>query len=791
MPLELSEDYQNRLENMGVNKLVGFSENTLVQEFPIRLPELKNIKSIAAGDNHVLALDVNGKLYVWGSDEQGQLGHRRMARRDKQYLKPALFRQRNTFRLIGTGRNHSFAIQEKCRKVWGWGQNDYCQTGTENKTGVEWVPAPVPALSALSIDGKLTERITGTDIGSIASISDGTTLVWGCLEPNVTGLDPNSLDPAKIIRDSDGRPVMSITPTQLERAAKSPTFVTGGRTHSILVRNGRAFSWGRNHVYECGQGHTYNIAQPTKLITAREGELRDWVWAGAGHQFGMLASHTRNTQRWERSRNELRSPASATDGQAGLPAKNASSNSVSDETRPSGESSASGRDGQVEPSIGSAEPSSVASRARSYEGSSEPIDPRIVSRNIPVPKERESPLRPMGDEESSKLELQPGSRSPRSRSPRPKVVGPVLGSRLTGTGRPRPIIEVQPVESMSSDYSERSLGPMTPSTPTPPGPQRDAEIEWGPRRADIAELDAAMPGWGPENRRYSPHEGTRLIDDVLDEPERKRAEEETPMEAPPGLRQPSAQTSSTLNRPPAAGGTQAIARRRIQSPPQSPKAPKRLPATEEPQDIVRTRRQHSRPNIVPRGRLPLAPAQLPAAEEPQETVRTRRQPSRQNLVPGERLPLAPAGLAVAEGTQNAAPRKGLPLVPAPLPVAEETRDVAPRERRPLATASAPVAEDPQDIVRTQKQLSLQNPPAPKGVNFIEETQTIARTRTRTRKRLTVVEEQEGGRKHHSEELRGGKINEGNAEGDKDDKNKANNGGEEEEIGPSSTTTAPR
>lgn len=247
---------------MGVNKLVGFSENTLVQEFPIRLPELKNIKSIAAGDNHVLALDASGKLYVWGSDEQGQLGHRRMARRDKQYLKPALFRQRNTFQLIGTGGNHSFAIQEKSRKVWGWGQNDYCQTGTENKTGVEWIPATVPALSALSIDGKLTERITGTDIGSIASISDGNTLVWGCLEPNVTGLDPNSLDPAKIIRESDGRPVMSITPTQLKRAAKSPTFATGGRTHSILVRNGRAFSWGKNHVYECGQGHTGNIVKP-------------------------------------------------------------------------------------------------------------------------------------------------------------------------------------------------------------------------------------------------------------------------------------------------------------------------------------------------------------------------------------------------------------------------------------------------------------------------------------------------------------------------------------------------
>lgn len=341
MPLELPESYELRSEKLDVNKLVGFSEKVLVQEFPIKLPELKNIRSIAAGDNHVLALDANGKLYVWGSDEQGQLGHRCMARRDKQYLKPALFRQRNAFQLIGTGRNHSFAIQEKDQKVWGWGQNDFCQTGTENETRVEWTPTLVPALSALSIDGKSIERITGTDVSSIASISDGNTLVWGCLEPNMTGLDPISQDLAKIIRDTDEQPVMLITPTQLKRAAKSPTFAAGGRTHNILVRNGRAFSWGKNHVYECGQGHTDDVVKLTKLITAREGERRDWVWAGAGHQFGMLASQTRNTQRWERSRNEVRSPASATDGQVGPPKENASSSSVSDESRPSGESSAS------------------------------------------------------------------------------------------------------------------------------------------------------------------------------------------------------------------------------------------------------------------------------------------------------------------------------------------------------------------------------------------------------------------------------------------------------------------
>lgn len=382
MPLELPEDYEFRFENIGENKLVGFSENVLVQEFPIKLPELKKIRSIVAGDNHALALDEKGRLYVWGSNEQGQLGHRRMTRRDKQYLNPALFRQRNSFRLIGTGKNHSFAIQEKGGRVWGWGQNDFCQTGTENDhTGPVWKPAPVSALSALSIDGDHIERITGTDISSIASISNGKTLVWGCLKPNMTGLDPDSLDPADFIADpDDGQPAILITPTQVTRVEKSPTFAAGGRTHNILVHidNRRAFSWGENHVYQCGQGHTDNVVKPAQLIIAREDRQRDWVWAGAGNHFGMLASHTVNTLSWKRSRNELGSPASVLHGKAGPLLENISSSLASDGTMPSGESQASTRDGQAEPSSRNAESSSVINQTRIFEGSGGSTAPGIA-----------------------------------------------------------------------------------------------------------------------------------------------------------------------------------------------------------------------------------------------------------------------------------------------------------------------------------------------------------------------------------------------------------------------------
>ena len=41
---------------------------------PTKIANLENIVAIAAGDNHLLALEANGKLHAWGDNAQGQLG---------------------------------------------------------------------------------------------------------------------------------------------------------------------------------------------------------------------------------------------------------------------------------------------------------------------------------------------------------------------------------------------------------------------------------------------------------------------------------------------------------------------------------------------------------------------------------------------------------------------------------------------------------------------------------------------------------------------------------------------
>ncbi|KAL7619930.1 hypothetical protein AAE478_010477 [Parahypoxylon ruwenzoriense] len=48
----------------GNNGIMGFRENIRIQKTPYLIPELKSITQLAAGNNHVLALDDEGKIYA-------------------------------------------------------------------------------------------------------------------------------------------------------------------------------------------------------------------------------------------------------------------------------------------------------------------------------------------------------------------------------------------------------------------------------------------------------------------------------------------------------------------------------------------------------------------------------------------------------------------------------------------------------------------------------------------------------------------------------------------------------
>lgn len=98
-----------------------------LQRKPVPVLHLTKIKSIATGNNHVVALDSKGKAYAWGAGEQNQLGRRIVERTRYSSVTPCRLAL-SKIKLIACGTFHSFAIGED-GLVYAWGSNNFGQTG--------------------------------------------------------------------------------------------------------------------------------------------------------------------------------------------------------------------------------------------------------------------------------------------------------------------------------------------------------------------------------------------------------------------------------------------------------------------------------------------------------------------------------------------------------------------------------------------------------------------------------------------------------------------------------------
>src|SRR6188474_3444338 len=81
-------------------------------EEPVKF-NLVDSKVISAGGRHSLALEANGSLWSWGSNEFGQLG-------DSTTIDRNIPSQiEGTFDMIAAGSNHSVAIKSD-GSLWAW-----------------------------------------------------------------------------------------------------------------------------------------------------------------------------------------------------------------------------------------------------------------------------------------------------------------------------------------------------------------------------------------------------------------------------------------------------------------------------------------------------------------------------------------------------------------------------------------------------------------------------------------------------------------------------------------------
>lgn len=187
-----------------------------------------------------------------------------------------------------TTRMMFFAIDSQ-GNTWAWGSNNYGQTGVTKGVGLGG-SIVIPPRKVASFVGKHIKMIEGGLHHSLAVTHDGECLVWGRIDAAQMGLDIKKLpldDPNKVL-SAHGKARILLQPTSLDLLGC--VYPAAGSDHNIvLTSDGKAYSWGFNTNYQCGQGHDDDISVAT-LIQCSAINDKKLSWAGAGGQYSMLAS---------------------------------------------------------------------------------------------------------------------------------------------------------------------------------------------------------------------------------------------------------------------------------------------------------------------------------------------------------------------------------------------------------------------------------------------------------------------------------------------------------------------
>ncbi|KAI6750367.1 hypothetical protein HG530_014648 [Fusarium avenaceum] len=273
--------------------ILGFSETVKIQSTPALIRDLKNIKSLAAGSNHILALDHKGNVVAWGCGQQNQLGRRIIERNKMSSLIPqGVGLPRGKIAKVACGSYHSFAI-DKEGQVYGWGLNNFGEIGVESNAGEDDAVILRPAKLTYLDDFTITE-IDGGEHHSLACSDKGDLLTWGRVDGYQVGFEFDKLSEENAIYDERGNARILFKPT-IQPDIKNIVAVAAGTDNNFAVDSeGKVFSWGFSSNYQTGQGTIDDIHTPTVIDnTAIRG--KKIIGAGAGGQYSVLFGEADNT----------------------------------------------------------------------------------------------------------------------------------------------------------------------------------------------------------------------------------------------------------------------------------------------------------------------------------------------------------------------------------------------------------------------------------------------------------------------------------------------------------------
>ena len=213
------------------------------------------LKAIAGGANHSLALKNDGTVWAWGLNQDGELGDGT----NTDSSTPVEVKDPNDpsgylseVETIAAGSSHSLALKDD-GTVWAWGDNRASQgTRIGGQLGDDEITSSNTPLQVSDLPGGMGAIAAGAEHG-LALKDDGTVWAWGY---NFFGQLGNGTT-----ADSNSKPV------QVSELDGIEAIAAGGSFSLALKDDGMVWAWGNNWFGQLGDGTTTDGTQTTCEVT--------------------------------------------------------------------------------------------------------------------------------------------------------------------------------------------------------------------------------------------------------------------------------------------------------------------------------------------------------------------------------------------------------------------------------------------------------------------------------------------------------------------------------------------
>lgn len=215
------------------------------------------IRRLAAGGAHGLAIRFNGTLWAWGRNDKGQLGDGGTANTST----PKRIGTATNWVSVAAGADFSLGLRED-GTLWAWGARAYGQIGDGSITGNQTTPKQVPG-------GPFASMAAGK-YHALALKADGSLWAWGLNGNDQLGY--NTLL-------ATGKTYSAVPVPVYNEGIQWVAVNAGYYVSQALDVNGRLYSWGFNNEGTVGNGTWSRQDRPVREYLGKS----DWVRTAGGY----------------------------------------------------------------------------------------------------------------------------------------------------------------------------------------------------------------------------------------------------------------------------------------------------------------------------------------------------------------------------------------------------------------------------------------------------------------------------------------------------------------------------